>query len=146
MKHIRPATLFVVIVVGIAVLGGIFLVYSGKLPQTEREQQEQVLGEQEVRLVTGQVTSVDVAANSFVLLLAQEERSFTVLLGQDTEFIRLIFPFDVNNPPPDVNFAPEREPVTIEDLRTGDQVFVRSETSIIPGKDIVNPLEVQILP
>ena len=67
-------------------------------------------------------------------------------LGEETEFIRLVFPFDFINPPADATFTPERELITIEDLQVGDQVFVRSTHTVRTGEDIVQPLEVQVLP
>ena len=44
----------------------------------------------EVRSIAGRVTAVNVQGNSFVLLQPKEEREFTVRLGQQTEFIRLV--------------------------------------------------------
>jgi hypothetical protein len=67
-------------------------------------------------------------------------------LGQGTEFIRLVFLFDLNNPPTDATFTPEREKITIEELEVGDQVFIRSAIPIRTGDVIVGPLEVQALP
>ena len=102
--------------------------------------------EGEVRSIAGRVTAVNVQENSFVLQQPKEEREFTVRLGQETKFIRLVFPFDINNPPAGAAFTPERELITIEDLKIGDQVFVRSSNPIRTGDEIEGPLEVQVLP
>ena len=136
-----------IIVVLVAVVGGIYLYSTGGLPQQGQEQEKgETTFVPEVRSIAGKVTSVDVASNSFVILQPKEERSFTVRLEEETEFIRLVFPFDLNNPPQDATFTPERELVTIEDLKEGDQVFVRSNSPIKTGQEIVSPLEIQILP
>lgn len=139
-----------IIVVLVAVVGGVYLYSIGSLSQTGKEQQEQQKGETafvpEIRSIAGKVTSVNIAENSFVMLQPKEERSFIVRLGEETEFIRLVFPFDITNPPQDATFTPEREVVTIEDLEVNDQVFVRSNSPIKTGQDIINPLEIQILP
>jgi len=136
-----------IIVVLVVVVGGVYLYSTGNLSKLGQEQQK---GESEfvpeVRSIAGKVTSVNTAENSFVLLQPKEERSFTVRLGEKTEFIRLVFPFDITNPPADATFTPEREVVTIEDLEEGDQVFVRSSHVIKTGEAIVNPLGIQILP
>tara|TARA_Y100000310_G_C20456270_1_gene703217 strand:+ start:307 stop:738 length:432 start_codon:yes stop_codon:yes gene_type:complete len=133
-----------IIVVLVAVVGGVYLYSTGGLPEgSEQETQEE---QQEILSIAGKVTSTNTAENSFVILQPKEERSFTVKLGEETEFIRLVFPFDLNNPPTDTTFTPERETVTIEDLGVNDQVFVRSPKAIKTGEEIVNPLEVQILP
>lgn len=100
----------------------------------------------ELLSVAGRVAAVDVQDNSFVLQQPKEGREFTVRLGQGTEFIRLVFPFDLNNPPTDATFTPEREKITIEELEVGDQVFIRSAIPIRTGDVIVGPLEVQALP
>ncbi|MDP4007176.1 MAG: hypothetical protein Q8P55_01085 [bacterium] len=136
-----------IIVVLVAVAGGVYLYSIGGLPQIGQEQQKEEVFE-EVTSIAGKVVSVDAAGNSFVLLQPKEERSFTVKLGEDTAFIRLVFPFDIANPPLDqeISFTPEREVVTIEDLEMDDQVFVRASSPIKTKQDIVNPLEVQVLP
>ena len=136
-----------IIVVLVAVVGGIYFYSTGGISQLGQEQEkEETTFVPEVRSIAGKVTSVNVSENSFVLLQPREERSFTVKLGEETEFIRLVFPFDLNNPPADVTFTPEREVVTIEDLKEGEQVFVRSNSPIQADQDIINPLEIQILP
>lgn len=148
MPKLSVSTIGIIIVV-LAVAGGAYLYFSGGLPQASQEPEK---GESvfvpEVRSIAGKVTSVNVSESSFVLLQPKEERSFTVKLSENTEFIRLVFPFDVNNPPLDqeVSFTPEREAVTIEDLKVDEQVFVRSNTPIKTGQEITNPLEIQILP
>jgi hypothetical protein len=100
----------------------------------------------ELRSIAGRVTAVNVQGNAFVMLQPKEEREFRVRLGKETEFIRLVFPFDISNPPANATFTPERELITIEDLKVGEQVFVRSANPIRTGEGIVGPLEVQVLP
>ncbi len=149
-----------IIVVLVAVVGGVYLYSTGDLSQLGQEQQEgesesQQLGQEQqkreidqpaVRSIAGKVTSIEIAENSFVIFQAADERSFTVRLGENTNFIRLIFPFDIANPPPGVSFTPIREEVSIEDLKVGEQVFVRSSVPVKSGDEVVDPLEVQILP
>jgi len=140
-------TTIIIIVVILVVAGGVYFYSTGGLPQLSQEQQKgETTLEPEIRSIAGRVTSVNTKENSFVVLQPKEERSFTVRLGEETEFIRLVFPFDINNPPQDATFTPEREVVTIEDVEEGDQVFVRSNSSIKTGQEIINPLEIQILP
>ena len=118
---------------------------STSMPQTStRTSTPPVVGQ--VRSIAGRVVGVNIGENSFVVLQPREERSFTVRLEEETEFIRLVFPFDVKNPPSDATFTPERELITIEDLHVGEQVFVRSSHAITTGEDILRPLEVQVLP
>ncbi|MCH8244319.1 hypothetical protein IIB97_00305 [Patescibacteria group bacterium] len=148
MPKLSLSTIGIVIVL-VAVVGGVYFYFTGgfsQLGQEQEQQKEETTFVPEVRSVAGKVTSVNVAENSFVLLQVKEERSFTVKLGEETEFIRLVFPFDLNNPPADVTFTPEREVVTIEDLKENEQVFVRSNSPIKIGQEITNPLEIQILP
>lgn len=145
MFSLSNRNILIIGVVGAVILGGIYFYSSGKLPQlTGGSQKGEVF--EEVSSIAGKVTSVDVQHNSFVLLQSKEERSFTVKLGESTAFIRLVFPFDVANPPLEATFTPEREIITIEDLKENDQVFVRSSHPIKTNQDIVNPLEVQVLP
>jgi hypothetical protein len=144
MFSLNNKNLIIIGVVGAVIVGGIYFYSSGKLPQLTGGSKEQVF--EEVSSIAGKVVSVNVASNSFVLLQPKEERQFTVKLGESTAFIRLVFPFDVANPPAEATFTPEREEITIEDLKENDQVFVRSSSPIKTKQDIVNPLEVQVLP
>ena len=146
MPKLSLSTIGIVVVL-VAVVGGIYFYSTGGISQLGQEQEkEETTFVPEIRSIAGKVTSVNVSENSFVVLQPKEERSFTVKLGEETEFIRLVFPFDLNNPPQDAIFTPERELVTIEDLKEGDQVFIRSNSPIKTGQEIINPLEIQILP
>jgi hypothetical protein len=145
MFSLNNKNLIIIGVVGAVIVGGIYFYSSGKLPQlTGGSKGEQVF--EEVTSIAGKVVSVDAASNSFVLLQPKEERQFTVKLGESTAFIRLVFPFDVANPPANATFTPERKVITIADLEEDDQVFVRASSPIKTRQDIVNPLEVQVLP
>lgn len=145
MFHLDNKNIIIAGVVGAVVLGGIYFYLSGKLTQSTGGTEEKT-AQEEIFSIAGKVASIDTTDNSFVVLQPQEESEFTVKLGEETEFIRLIFPFDLNNPPTDATFTPERKVMAIEDLKVNDQVFVRASSSIKTGQDIVNPLEVQILP
>ena len=145
MFALNNKNLIIIGAVGAVILGGIYLYSSGKLAKPAGEVQKPEVF-QEVMSIAGKVVSVDEASNSFVLLQPKEGRQFTVKLGESTAFSRLIFPFDINNPPVEATFTPERETITIEDLKKNDQVFVRGSSPIKTNQDIVNPLEVQVLP
>ena len=146
MAKLNVSTIGIIIIL-LVVVGGIYLSVTGSIPETRQEEQkEESVVQPEIKSIAGRVISTNIDESSFVVLQPKEEREFTVKLGEETQFIRLVFPFDLNNPPTDGIFTPEREIVTIEDLRVSDQVFVRSNSSIQTGQDIVNPLEIQILP
>ena len=146
MAKLNVSTIGIIIIL-LVVVGGIYLSVTGSIPETRQEEQkEESVVQPEIKSIAGRVISTNIDESSFVVLQPKEEREFTVKLGEETQFIRLVFPFDLNNPPTNGSFTPEREIVTIEDLRVSDQVFVRSNSSIQTGQDIVNPLEIQILP
>ena len=146
MPKLNISTIGIIIVL-VVVAGGIYLSFTGSISETEQQQQKgETTFVPEIRSIAGKVTSTNIQENSFVILQPKEERSFTVKLGEETEFIRLVFPFDLSNPPQDATFTPERETVTIGDLEVNDQVFVRSNSVVTTGQDIINPLEIQILP
>src|SRR3989338_8340612 len=114
MFQLNSKNIIIIGVVGAVILGGIYFYSSGKLTKSTGVPQEEKVFE-EVSSIAGKVVSLDIANNSFVLLQPKEERQFTVKLGESTAFIRLIFPFDIANPPLDqeISFTPEREVVTI---------------------------------
>ena len=147
MSILNNKNIIIVGVVGAVIVGGVLLYSSGAFKtggqgSTGGTSQEQ----QDVLSIAGKVVSVNVAENSFVVLQPKEERQFIVKLGESTAFIRLVFPFDVANPPAEATFTPERKVITIKDLKENDQVFVRASSPIKTKQDIVNPLEVQTLP
>ena len=149
MFQLNSKNIIIIGVVGAVVVGGAILYSSGAFktggqgPIGGASQEQQ---EQEILSIAGKVISVNVAENSFVVLQPKEERQFTVKLGESTAFIRLVFPFDIANPPLEATFTPERKTITIEDLKENDQVFVRASSPIKTKQDIVDPLEVQVLP
>ncbi len=137
--------ILIILVVIVIVVVGIFLFTTGKIPQVANESEEQEVAA-EVFSIAGRVTSINTQENSFMLLQPREETEIIVKIGTETEFIRLVFPFDITNPPEGATFTPEREPVIIGGLNVNDQVFVRSSHAVKTGEDVVDPLEVQILP
>ena len=145
MFQFNNKNIIIIAVVGVVILGGMYFYSSRKFPQLAGEPKEEQVFE-EVTSIAGKVVSVDVANNSCVLLQPKEERQFTVKLGESTAFIRLVFPFDISNPPAEATFTPERKTITIKDLKENDQVFVRGSSPIKTKQDIVNPLEIHILP
>ena len=149
-----------IIVVLVAVVGGVYLFSVGGPSESGQEQQEresekrsqqesqerQFIPEVERLSAGGRVTSINIAENSFVLFMTAEDRSFTVRLGENTVFERLTFSFDINDPPAGASFTPIAIEVTIADLKIGEQVFVRSFVPIEQGDEVVDPQFVQILP
>ena len=147
MFNVNVRVIGVIIVVGVVLLG-MYLFFTGDLSQqaAQEQQQKKSISLPEVPSISGQVISVDIANNSFVLLQSKEDRSFTVQLGKETEFTRVTLPSSLSSPSVDDSSAPGQEAVTIKGLQVGDQVFVRAQTFIKTGQDINNPLEVQVLP
>lgn len=149
MFQLNKKNIVIAGVVGAVVLGGVLFYFSGALQTGGKKTAEENPQErQEILSIAGAVKSVDINANSFVMVQTRENVSFAVILGENTDFVRVVFPFDIANPPAEsVSFTPKREQVGLQDLKVNEQVFVRSASPIEPGqKDIVNPLEVQILP
>ena len=132
--------LFVVL---LAVAGGIYV-----FSQQKREQSSLQNGgeSQEVFSIAGSVQSVNAAENSFVVQESANRQDVTIIVGADTQMIKLSFPFDLNNPPEEASFVPEQEEIVLNDIKKGDQVFVRSSHVVKTGEAIINPLEVQVLP
>ncbi|OHA68829.1 MAG: hypothetical protein A3J68_02370 [Candidatus Wildermuthbacteria bacterium RIFCSPHIGHO2_02_FULL_48_16] len=130
--------LFVVL---LAVAGGIYV-----FSQQKKEPAQQSSESQEVFSIAGSVQSVDADKNSFIVQESTNRQDVTVIVGDNTQMIRLSFPFDLNNPPEEASFVPEQEEVVLNDIKKGDQVFVRSSHVVKTGQDIINPLEVQVLP
>ena len=142
--------LIIAVVVIVIVVVGIVLFSMGKItpvtPAESPKQEEHVVAAGTLSL-SGKVISVDVGNNSFVMADQQSQQEFTIKVGEQTDFISLGFPFDPASPPKDIEtFIPERLDTTIEELVEGDFVFIRSSHEVKSGKEVVDPVEIQILP
>ncbi len=137
LNKTQVALVLIVVILGI----GVFLF---KVPQNMKGKQAQT--QNAVLSIAGSVGAVNVSGNSFALINAKEGKEVTVKVGNNTKMVRLVFPFDLKNPPANKTFTPERKPIALKDLKTGDQVFVRASEPIKAGQDVINPIEIQILP
>jgi len=144
MPNVNQILIIAVVIVIVVVVA---LLATGQISLPPVETAEEQTEAQEVLSVAGQVKSVDVDANSFVVTDQDAGQDITVRIGDETEFISLIFPFDPASPPEEIEtFVPERETATIQGLEVGDFVFVRSSHVIEIGGEVIDPLEIQILP
>src|SRR3989338_1451282 len=136
MKSITSTQLGLLIVLA-AVIGGVYY-----FEQQRQESQTQVQEQSgEVFNIVGEVKSV--GNQSFVV--SQGGLDYTISLGVDTQMIKLTLP-PIGDDSGETSFIPEKRVITISDIKARDQVFVRSSHSVKPGEEIVNPLEVQVLP
>ena len=144
MNTLRPNQIIIVIV-GIIIIGiGVVSYLSSQdTEQGPASQNEEV---ETVDTVSGKITSIDTSDNSFVLFHSGDDREYTVKLSDETEMIRLSFPFDLADPPSGATFVPEEELITISDLREGDQLFLRSNSPVDANTRIVIPENIQVLP
>lgn len=142
-KFTRAQIIWLSIIIILIIAGIIYTFLPSKEPLELPDKEE---SSPEVFSITGKVILVNFQENSFVIVEPKEQKEFAVNVGEEAEMTQLIFPFDIHNPPPEATFTPERKPVTVLDLNEGSQVFVRSSHSIKEGQDILNPIEIQILP
>ncbi|MDP2637407.1 MAG: hypothetical protein Q8P03_02235 [bacterium] len=137
MKSVTSTQVGLLIVLA-AIIGGVYYFYFAQRQESQTQVQEQ---SREVFNIVGEVKSV--GDKSFVV--SQEGKDYTVNVGADTQMIKLTLP-PISDDSGETTFTPEKRVITILDITTQDQVFVRSSHSVKPGEDIVNPLEVQVLP
>ncbi len=150
MKKITQVQVGLVLLV-VVLLGGFFVFgfppKFAKLqtPATQQQAQTKNQAATPVMSISGKVNVVDTKDASFSMVSAQNNQTYTVKIGTDTKLVRLVFPFDLKNPPKSGTFTPERKIVALSDMKAGDQMFVRSSAAIT-SQTITNPIEVQILP
>lgn len=120
-------------VVLVVVLVGIFLFSTG----TNRG---------EIRSFTAKVILVNTEEDSFTIVEQGQGQDYVVFIGEETEFVRLVFTFDPEFPPEGDTFIPEKQPASIANLEVGEFIFILSSHAIETGKDIINPVEIKILP
>ena len=135
------------ILVLISISGGIIgwaLIQKAKLPPGEKITPEEKAVE--VFSLSGMISGVDTANNSLKVSQPKEGKEYKINLSQDTEIVRLKFPFDPANPPKEATFTPERIPITINDLKIGDSILVESNTNIYGKTEIDDVSRIQVLP
>ncbi len=141
--QIAGILLLVVLILGAFLFGLPAKLFKGSWSKPVQQQTQTA---SPVLSLAGKIESVDVKTDSFKVSNTQDRKTYTVKLGQDTKIVQLIFPFDLKNPPPNKTFTPERKSVTLQDLKAGDQIFLRASQPVKEGQDVANPIEIQILP
>ena len=147
IKKLNTKTIFIALLIFVA---GVLLVfqYAKEGSKTANENG----GQTEVAIlrytVSAEGKSVNPAEKSFVATFQYEETGVdsTVTLGNGSRLVKLVFPFDVHNPPGEGSFTPKQEPIQIEEVVSGDRVFIRSAESIVLGSGNVVAEEVIVLP
>ncbi len=135
-----------VLIAVIAVIGAFLFGVPQKLLKYGINTQQKQANQTEQLSIAGKVSGVTLAGNSFKLINIRDGKEVIVKLGSNTKMVRLVFPFDVKNPPESKTFTPKLQPATLKDLKAGDQVFIRASEAIKAGQDVINPIEIQILP
>ena len=135
MKSLTSTQLGLLVILAV-VIGGVYYF------SQRQESQTQVQGQSgEVCNIVGEVNSV--GDESFVV--SQGGMQYAVKVGVDTQMIKLTLP-PVSDDTGETSFVPEKRVITILDMKAKDQVFIRSSHAVKAGEEVVNPLEVQVLP
>ena len=152
MPSITKSQILWVVLVVVFVLGGVVYLVSQKGmgksggnetagQQGTNETSPQVLN------MAGVVSAIDVQSNAVTVKNAEGAQEIKLNLLPDTEIVRLKFPFDSTNPPKgETTFTPERLPIKIADLKSGDRVLVETKTTLYGKTELNDVVKVQVLP
>ena len=148
MANIRKTQL---LIAGIAVLIAAVLALSyflsvpGQQGTSEQGAQggtAEELGEN-VLTIAGKILEVNTAGDFLVFEEQRTKERFRVVAGESTSFVRLAAPANVKE---GASFTFEKEVIGIGDLEADRQAFISSSHPVQSGKDIINPIEVKMLP
>ncbi len=121
--------------------------------KTETSQKGEITGEQakreeaqEVYSLSGVIASINVENNFLMVKPANQEKEVKVILSDSTKLIKLEFPFDPENPPEGDTFTPKMTPITLEDLKVGDNLLVESAINIYGKDEFDSVSQIQVLP
>ena len=118
--------------------------------EAEKNSQQQQAAEQAANPVlnmSGVISQVDAEKKSVAIKAAEGATEIKLTLSADTEIIQLKFPFDPANPPKgQTTFTPERVPVEISVLKSGDRILVETKASLYGKTEISDVVRIQILP
>jgi len=135
----------------ILIIGGIIYWVSfikertGKAPPIEGE----IEGEGELPetfTLNGIVSEVNAKDNYLLVKPIEEEKEIKVILNEDTEITRLKFPFDPKNPPLKGTFTLEKEKISIDGLKVGDQILIKTNINIAGKKEFDDVIWLQVMP
>ncbi|MBZ9571767.1 hypothetical protein KJA15_00275 [Patescibacteria group bacterium] len=133
------------IVLFVLIFGGVFyLIEQVKFPQKKEIVEDQ--GPPEVFSLGAVIAEINIEDNYLIVKPPKEEKKIKVNLSRDTEIVQLKFPFDPKNPPLEATFTPEKIPITIKDLKSGDFLLIKSKTNIAGKSELNDVSKIESLP
>ncbi len=141
-----------VLVAVVLVAGGVVYIVSQKgaaSNEAEKNAQQQAAEQaaNPVLNMSGVISQVNAEVKIVTIKAAEGATEIKLSLSADTEIIQLKFPFDPANPPKgQTTFTPERVPVEISALKSGDRILVETKTSLYGKTELSDVVRIQILP
>lgn len=118
--------------------------------EAEKNAQQQQAAEQSANPVlnmAGVISQVDAEKKLVTINATEGAAEIKLSLAADTEIIQLKFPFDPANPPKgQATFTPERVPVEVSALKSGDRILIETKTSLSGKTEINDVVRIQVLP
>lgn len=115
-----------------------------KFPPEEKIYRKEETGEKILSLMA-KISKIDARKNRLIVKPLKEEKEIGVILSQDTEIIKLEFPFSLSNPP-EKEFTLKRTEIKISQLKEGDTIFIKTDKNIA-GKTEFNNIDfIEVLP
>lgn len=143
MRKFGKKQIIVLIVVLVVIFFGVavWTIFQGlKLPPEEKPTLEEIITE-EVYSLSGIVSKVD-AENKFLMVTPTgEESEVKVIISEDTKLFKVLYSPEGGNP----EFVTKRKEITIEDIREGDRVFIKTNINIAGKKEFNDVDYIEVL-
>jgi len=144
--------LIVLVLILILIAGGI--IYWSTLSKekhviTPPVEKEEIFEEEELPetfTLNATISKINVKDNYLLVKPIEEEKEIKVILNEDTEITRLKFPFDPKNPPLKGTFTLEKEKISIDGLKVGDQILIKTNINIAGKKEFDDVIWLQVMP
>ena len=142
-----PYLITLAVLVFLAV-GAVFFFSADKAEKTVGEFEVfQELPPVEVFSLASVISRIDREKKLIFVQHPTEAKEIKIMIGEETQIVKLEFPFDPANPPKgETTFSPQFVKITIDDLKPGDHTLIESGENIYQKLEFNQVKNIQVLP
>ncbi|MBI2092993.1 MAG: hypothetical protein HYT75_08395 [Deltaproteobacteria bacterium] len=100
----------------------------------------------EVFSLAAVISKIDAQQKLIVLKHPTQDKDISVIVRDDSEILKVEFPFDPKNPPSQASFAPKYTKIALQDLKPGNHALIESNENIYNKYEFDNVKSIQVLP
>jgi uncharacterized protein YxeA len=139
--------ILIILTIVLILIAGIFswfIFQKRKFPPPKPFHKQEEVGERILSLMA-KISKIDVDKNRLIVKPLNEEKEIKVILSEDTEIIKLGFPFNLFSPS-EKEFTLTKTKIKISQLKEGDTIFIKTSKSITDKTEFNNVDFIEVLP